>query len=911
MKQQNNLYRIFIWLVMSITALSLILIPLKKYILPRVNHTFYFDNRRKSLPIKRLAVVGDFSEWKERIYLYDQDHDGIWQVTVPLKIGWHSYRFLINGTRWVRDWSVDDYGGPYSNSLIYADTITIPKLYKTIPPTGSWLYRRVNSLRFRFGSNIKNWLKNHKVIIELDSLKKSYLSEDSTLCVPLATLGEGEHDWQISLRKEDGTEVFKRSGLFFLNLRDKAPIARAGHTQVVFTGQRVVLNGGQSFDPDFEPLTAIKWEQISGPITVRLEKKTKAQAFAVFERPGKYRFRLTVWDSTGLTDSDQTEVVVLAQKRNTYAFSLSPEKFSFPVKKVALAGEFNRWQADKARLHFDRHSGKWKISIPLDAGKWEYKFVINDTLWMPDPANPHRISDGWNGYNSLRVIPRDSLFSGKFFQEEESKQKLIVAFSSETKNLKFHWVGDIQNPVKAVPVKNNRLIFNKEFPRGVYYFYLIPEKNGHFGKPKTLLVNHGRQTTWHPFEQTPAWADTTIIYELFLRRFTRAGTFTSLEHRLSYLKKLGVNSIWMLPIYQGPTEHGYAPTSLFKTEKSYGSLADYRHLIQKAHAMGMHVLFDFVANHVSDQHRFVRAAYQNRHSPLRQWFYWRPDGTWGYHNDWDTLVNLNYHNPWVRHYIMSVAQFWLGVGVDGFRCDVAWAVPHTFWKNFRFALKAMNFDVLLLDEVLPRQPSFHDKEFDMSYDTDFYGNILDVLHGRKPISAIPLGIEKSRANYPEGAQSLRYLENHDLPRFIEQFGARLTRMMAVVLLTVPGTPLIYYGQEHGVREMRPYFYDLHDTKWFDFYQKLIKFRKENKALTLGSLQNILIDDENGLWWYRRQWKEQSVDVIINLSERAQTVKTVPEGKIKKIWGCEFKRIGKRTIKIAGKSFIVIQRDEGK
>ncbi len=366
----------------------------------------------------------------------------------------------------------------------------------------------------------------------------------------------------------------------------------------------------------------------------------------------------------------------------------------------------------------------------------------------------------------------------------------------------------------------------------------------------------------------------------------------------------------MLPVYQSPTEHGYAPTSLFRTSPNYGSLSEYRRLIWQAHRLGLKVVFDFVANHLSDQHRFVRAAFQNPASPLRRWFYWKPDGTWGFHNDWDTLVNLNYHNPWVWHTMLQAGLFWQSVGVDGFRCDVAWAVPHAFWKDFRRVIKPVQNKTLLLDEVLPRQAAFHDEEFDMSYDTDFYGNILDVLHGRKPLSAILLGIEKSRLNYPRGAQSLRYLENHDLPRFIEQFGPQLTRLMAVVLFTVPGTPLIYYGQEYGSREIRPYFYALHNTKWFDFYQKLIKFRTSSKALTQGRLQTVALDNKKRIWWYRRQWRSDTVDVLINLSKKCRIFENVPEGKILKIEGSKFKQKQNRTIKLEGSSFMIIQRDEG-
>ncbi len=912
MKQQNIWQRCVAPCLLALALVALALIPLKNRLMPRVAHTFVFDNRNHHFKIKRLAVVGDFSDWQERYYLNDADHDGRWRVTVPLKIGWHSYRFLINGKRWVRDWSVPDYGGPYSNSQIYVDTLIVPKWHGSVPATGSWLYRNADTLRFVFDSDIKNWLRKNRAEAELDSILRPYIVSDSVLKIPLPPLADGEHDWTVRLRKRDGTVVMHRFGIFFLNRHNHPPIANAGHTQIVYLGQAALLDGGLSFDPDFEPITRFSWRQTAGPEKIKRFVRNKPLVRLTFNTPGRYRFVLTVRDSMGLQNADETQVLVLPERSPVQIFSVAADRFKVPVKTMALVGEFNRWNASANPMHYDSVSGQWSAALALPSGQWEYKFVVNDSLWLPDPTNPHKVSDGWNGFNSLRIIPHDSTFDGTFSEIENTGKRLVVAFNPlRSAGQSFRWIGDVQNPAKKFRGKGNRLYFDKSAPQGTYFYYLIQSSGGHFSRPRILFINHYQKTAWYDFQQTPAWADTSVIYELFLRRFTRLGTFKSLTAKLPYLKKLGVNTIWMLPVYQGPTEHGYAPTSLFQTDKRYGSLTDYAQLINKAHQMGMNVLFDFVANHLSDQHRFVRAAYFNKRSPLRDWFYWKPDGTWGYHNDWDTLVNLNYHNPWVRHYMIQAAQFWLSSGTDGFRCDVAWAVPHSFWKDFRRSIKPLKFDCLLLDEVLPRQPIFHDNQFDMSYDTDFYGNVLDVLHHRKPISAIPLGLAKSRLNYPKGAQSLRYLENHDLPRFISQFGPQLTKVMAVVLFTVPGTPLLYYGQEYGAQEIRPNFYALNNAKWFDFYQKLIKFRKSSKALTIGTLQTVKIDDSKRLWWYRRQWRNQTVDVIINLSDSAQIIKEAPQGKIKKIDGSKFKRTGKRTIKIEGNSFIIIQKDEGK
>jgi glycosidase len=215
---------------------------------------------------------------------------------------------------------------------------------------------------------------------------------------------------------------------------------------------------------------------------------------------------------------------------------------------------------------------------------------------------------------------------------------------------------------------------------------------------------------------------------------------------------------------------------------------------------------------------------------------------------------------------------------------VAWAVPHSFWKDFRRTIKELKPECLLINEVLPRQQVYHDDEFDMSYDTDFYGNILDVLNGRKPLSALDYGLKKTLFNYPQAAKDLRYLENHDLPRFLSIFGEKKTRVMAALLFTVPGTPLVYYGQETGMLQMRPNYRGFANSKWFDFFRELIKLRKNNPALTGGIMSTVSSDNDQEIWHYRRILDKKIIDVFINLSSNEQNI-NLPEN-ISKIYFAE-------------------------
>jgi len=842
----------------------------------KIYHTFIFNNKKHKLKIQTLTLSGDFNRWqKDGPALTDAD--SIWRVTVKLIPGWHYYRYVLNGETWLRDFDNPQYGGSYSNSMVYVDTLPIPFITATTPANGSWLYELRDTLKLQFNQSLTQ--SNHlHTIIWLDGQKRTFILKDSLVLAAFNPSGEGERRWRIELRSKSGATVYSKEGIFFVNRDNQPPVAHAGYTQFVKLNDHVQLDGGMSFDPDLEPRLHFSWRQISGPFKTELKKSKTPFAEFSSKSSGMYAFQLTVRDSMGAESRDTAEVVVLPQRRPETIFYLRRADFNRPVRKAALVGEFNQWNKETLPFVADSDSAVWRAAVSLPPGQYEYKFVLNDQNWLTDPQNPNTVPDGWKGRNSVLTVKTQEQARLNFVSSHQlpSTHKLRITIKANNrKGLRVRWFADAQNKGDRYLARDTLLFFDDRNPQGVYYYYALPQKNGHFGQPLSLMIGHFKHTTVADFSRSPAWVDTAIVYEIFVRTFSASGDLQGVLRRLPYLKKLGVNTLWLMPVYDGPTEHGYAPTDLFAIEKDYGTLKDYRRLIKAAHKNGMKVIFDFVANHLSDQHRFVRAAADNVRSPLRDWFYWKADGRWGYHNDWDTLVNLNYNNTEARHYQLQAAAFWAAQGVDGFRCDVAWAVPHDFWKDFRREVKQINEQILLIDEVLPRQPAYHDNEFDMSYDTDFYGTLIDVMNGRKPISSINYNLQKTRRNYPPSAKNLRYLENHDLDRFLKQFGPAKTKIAAAILFTISGTPLIYQGQEQGGLQMRPSFPGAQDRKWFDFYRSLIKLRKKHKAFTTGRMQTIDLNDSAGFWEFRRTYGAEEFHVLINLSDRRKEVNISP------------------------------------
>jgi len=846
----------------------------------RIEHTFQFDNREKLFEIKKICVAGDFNHFRDGMnYMQDKDGDNIWETNISLKRGWHEYRFSLNGGKqWIRDIRNPIYGGEYSNSMFYLCDHSLPLPEKIYPASGSWLYVKpvTGYLQFKNTTVLNEW----EITFTVDSSIVPLVKKDSILQYIFTPDTEGEHTWEIKYYDLNGRLIYTKSGLWWINFKNQKPVADAGYTKFVRSGQKAILNGGKSFDPDFEALIKFDWVMLSQPRLnsgeISLSKDTSSFPELLTDTPGKYKFRLTVMDSMGETSSDITEVNVLAEKEKQTEFRFHPNSFMEKIKHISLVGDFNQWQAKKDTLTFDMEAGFWRTGLSLDNGLYEYKYVINNKHWIFDPDNDKKIEDGWQGFNSIKSVqigPTYIVLDEKLYITEH---KNFIEISPGIKNgseSKFYWYDDIKNPDNSWKASGNILQFDKNNKRGHYFYYLLAKEDDVYSEPLTIQINHFDKTTCNKYEEGPAWADTAIIYEIFLRKYNYPGTFRGLEKQLDNLKEMGINVIWLMPVTEGPTKHGYAPTNFFVTEADYGTTEEYHHLIIEAHRRGIRIIFDFIANHISDQHRYLQAAFDNPASPLRHWFYWKKDGTWGYHNDWDNLVNLNYTHHMVYNYILDTARFWANLGIDGFRCDVAWAVPHIFWKEFRREIKKINPDILVMNEVLPRQPAFHDQEFDMSYDTDLYGNILDVLNGKKNLSSLDFVIQKTTENYPESSKHLHYIENHDLERFISQFGERRTRLMAALIFTLPGTPLIYYGQEDEVKEMRPDYSPKWNSKTFDFYKSLIKLRKSSVAFTKGQIKTMEIDDEKKLWHFNRQYAKDEFDVFINLSKEPQKIIT--------------------------------------
>ncbi len=830
-------------------------------------------------PVQSVVVAGSFNRWSKTANpLMLSKNDSTWETRMRLPFGIYQYRFLIDGKRWVRDPENKNYGGKNSNSLLIVRNPLDPEIRLLSPKPGAELRTFPIVIRAIFDSGSSGaWCNPKKSFVLFDGSSRYAVSfADSILSCRIDTLAEGFHQFKLFATDVNGRSARPVWSGFVMNRFNQPPVAGSGPTCVGFVNQPAPFQAGFSFDPDLDPLETVSWE-ITGPDSERVSISKKIFPNYRFPRADIFCVDLQVSDSLAKSKSDSNQAFIFKTREYPTRFMISTLALHLPkdsVKSISLVGEFNNWQAKKNLLVDPDSNGIYETDINLPPGEYEYKFVINGKKWIPDPMNPRQIPDGWNGFNSLRTVQKPPLPEIVWRASVRGDSVLLDASDSYDpmgRPLKIFWIPDRHNPEKLVFSQTLKTGFQEPAKNGTYFVDLVLSADGRMAKPQTMLFKKSEtETRLLNFQDSPAWGRNAVIYELYVRNFSKSGDLQGVQKNLKYLTRLGINTIWLMPIFESPTDHGYNPTNFRKVRADYGSLQDLRNLIREAHKRHIRVMLDFIANHTSDQHPYFKTAYRNENSIFRNWFLWKGRYSYEYYNDWDAFSNLNYGNPNVWHFMLQNALFWQKFGVDGYRCDVAWGVPHKFWKAFRRTLKSRNPDFLLLNEVLPRSPAYHDEEFDMSYDTDFYGNLLDVLNKKKPLLAIDEGFKKTNMNYPPGTLSLRYLENHDVKRFLLQFGAKRTQLAAVLLFTIPGTPLIFYGQEFGTREQFPVFKKFDEfSPWFRFYQKLVHLRIKNAAFTRGAMDRIQTDLSDKVYAYLRQKNQTQFLVVLNFDSSPQ------------------------------------------
>lgn len=406
------------------------------------------------------------------------------------------------------------------------------------------------------------------------------------------------------------------------------------------------------------------------------------------------------------------------------------------------------------------------------------------------------------------------------------------------------------------------------------------------GKPKEVdLATH-----------RPTWTRDAVIYGVSPFVF-RNHSYDEIRQRLRDIARLGANVLWLSPITAAPgDDFGYAVTDHFRARLDFGPEKQLRALIDAAHAFGLRVIMDFVPNHLSVEHRYyIDTLRQQASSPYFSWFERDAEDEPTHYFDWQHLKNLEYDHPEVRRYMIEAFAHWVReFAVDGFRVDVSWGVRERapeFWPRWREELKRIDPDLLLIAEASARDSYYFTHGFDAAYDwTERLGQW--AWHDGFVAKASPPKLDRLRAalkhssvDLPASGAVFRFLNNNDTgERFISRHGVQQTRVAAAMLLTLPGLPLIYNGDEVGA-QFQPY--DEQPIAWRDrhqltpYYRQLIQLRRSVPALTSDSLQILDTNRDDAVLAYLRRPSDASRDdgsvlVILNYSGEAIDARLPPE-----------------------------------
>jgi cyclomaltodextrinase / maltogenic alpha-amylase / neopullulanase len=399
-----------------------------------------------------------------------------------------------------------------------------------------------------------------------------------------------------------------------------------------------------------------------------------------------------------------------------------------------------------------------------------------------------------------------------------------------------------ENKPLTTEVSTETIILQPPATDGEYYLRLkVKDNSGREDQAETyFVIEKGRARIPDYDTENPAWVETAVVYGVIPSKFGHPA-FQAIIERLDDLSDLGINAIWLAPInISPPGDYGYAVVDYFDLNPVYGTKEDFHRMVQEAHARGIRVLMDFVPNHSSAQHPYFLSAKEGGpDSPYWDFYDRDASGEPTHYFDWTHLPNLNYENPEVRNMMIEAFAYWVReFDVDGFRVDACWGVKQRrpdFWPQWRKELKRIKPDLLLLAEASARDPYYFDNGFDVAYDwTEALGKwawqvIWDTYKYRLLAYNLTNALTNGDEGFHQDALIFRFLNNNDTgQRFISRHGQGVTRVATLLLLTLPGVPCIYTGDELA-EEFKPYE-DSGPLSWIERVPGLREYHKQLIAL---------------------------------------------------------------------------------
>jgi len=375
----------------------------------------------------------------------------------------------------------------------------------------------------------------------------------------------------------------------------------------------------------------------------------------------------------------------------------------------------------------------------------------------------------------------------------------------------------------------------------------------------------------------PDWSRHASIYEVNVRQYTPEGTFNAFSAHLPRLRDMGVDILWFMPIHpigvverKGPLGSYYSIADYRGINPEFGSMDDFKRLVQRAHGMNMKVIIDWVPNHTSRDHPWIQAH--------PDWYVMDDKGAPVAPFDWTDVAKLNYNMYYLRKAMIEEMRFWLtAADIDGFRCDVAGQVPVDFWEEAAHTLRLTKPNIWMLAEDADALALFNNA-FNANYEWPFHHVMNAVAKGEKPASAVFDQLHKVDTTYPKGGYPMQFITNHDENSWngteYERLGGGV-KAFSVLYYTVPGMPLLYSGQEAGLNR-RLKFFEKDQIDWKNkplegFYTQLNHLKSDHPALWNGRhggpVQRIGHDQPDHVVAFSRTMGDSKVLTVINLSDK--------------------------------------------
>ena len=389
------------------------------------------------------------------------------------------------------------------------------------------------------------------------------------------------------------------------------------------------------------------------------------------------------------------------------------------------------------------------------------------------------------------------------------------------------------------------------------------------------------------------WIKNNVVYEVNTRQFNSGGTFKSFMPDIPRIKALGVDVLWFMPVYpigqlnrKGGLGSYYSIKNYHEINPEFGTMDDFKATVNAAHAQGMKVILDWVGNHTAWDHPWV--------TEHPDWYVHDSTGKIVTPWDWTDVAQLNFKNPELRKAMIAEMQFWVKeCNIDGFRCDVAFLVPRSFWEEARIALEKDKPLFMLAEmennkDIDPNPPGYMEKAFDAYYGWTLHSASADCAKGKITGREFVNKFTEARALFPAKAMMLSFLSNHDENTWngtIEEKYADKWQVFSVLNYTLQNSlPLIYNGEEANNTKRLLFFEKDPITSWSDtsryaWYRTMNHLKHTHPALQNGAwgakeeVLKVTGGDEN-IYAFRRTSQGQTVTVIANLSNKQQWIQSV-------------------------------------